>query len=74
MGSNQGGKVRIIARIRGDLNTSNGDNSDGVSISNPWISVLRPDPVSNSNLRSKRVKISFGSDQNSSSKLVNASF
>ncbi|CAO2821185.1 unnamed protein product [Amaranthus hypochondriacus] len=67
MGSNQGGKVRIVARIRGDLNTSNADNLDGVSISNPWISVLRPDPVSNSNLRSNRVKISFGSDPNSTS-------
>lgn len=67
MGSNLGGKVRIVARIRGHL-SKDGDFLDGVSVSKPWISVLRPDPISNPNLRSSRVKISFGSDQASSGK------
>ncbi|XP_010671853.2 kinesin-like protein KIN-10C isoform X1 [Beta vulgaris subsp. vulgaris] len=67
MGSNPGGKVRIVARIRGHSNKDIGI-FDGVTNSKPWISVLRPDPVLNPNSRSSRVKISFGSDQTSSSK------
>lgn len=68
MGSNPGGKVRIVARIRGHSNKDI-EIFDGVSNSKPWISVLRPDPVLNPNSRSSRVKISFGSDQ--TSRLVN---
>ncbi|KAL2920696.1 Kinesin-like protein KIN-10C [Bienertia sinuspersici] len=66
MGSN-GGRVRIVARIRSDL-SKEGENFDDVSNSKPWVSVSRPDPETNPNSRSSRVKISFGSDQTSSGK------
>ncbi|XP_021713636.1 kinesin-like protein KIN-10C isoform X2 [Chenopodium quinoa] len=56
-------KVRIVARIRAQSNKY-GDNIDGISISKPWISVLRPD----TNSHPIRVKISFGSDKISSGK------
>lgn len=71
MGSIPGCKVRIVARIRADLK-KDGDTFDGISVSKPWISVLRPDPVTNPNSRPSRVKISFGSDQ--SSRLVSCQF
>lgn len=70
MGSNPSGKVRIVARIRGQINPE-AELFDGVSNSKPWISVSRPDPESNPNPRSSRVKISFGSDQTSRSVTCN---
>ncbi|XP_021727504.1 kinesin-like protein KIN-10C [Chenopodium quinoa] len=63
MGSNPVSKVRIIARIRAQSN-KDADNVDRISVSKPWILVLRPNP----NSHPSRVKISFGSDQISSGK------